>query len=52
MTWLLVFWIQFPENYTVHEVYTQERDCRDAEHAWNRRLRLVTSKITAECRPR
>ena len=50
MTWILVFWLQFPENYTQHAVYTSEKECRDAENAWNRRLRIVKSQLQAECR--
>jgi len=50
MTWILVFWLQFPENYAQHAVYTSEKECRDAENAWNRRLRIVKSQLQAECR--
>ena len=50
MTWILVFWLQFPENYTQHSVYNTEKECRDAENVWNRRLRFVKSQIQAECR--
>ena len=52
MTWILVFWLNFPENYAVHQEYRSERECRDAETLWNRRLRLVKSDIQAECRLR
>ncbi len=49
-TWILVLWLQFPENYTEHSKYEKEKECRDAEYAWQRRLNAVGSKIVAECR--
>ena len=50
ITWILVFWISFPENYTQYEVYKSEKECRDAEYSWNKRLKAVKSQIQAECR--
>lgn len=52
LEWYLVFWLQMPENYTVYADYAKERDCRDAEYVWNRRLRAVHSSLQAECRRR
>jgi len=50
MTWILVFWLTYPENYAVHQQFKNERECRDAENVWNKRLTLVKSDIRAECR--
>jgi hypothetical protein len=50
MSWILVFWLQFPENYTVYTTYQSEIQCKDAEQMWNRRLALVKSQMQAECR--
>jgi hypothetical protein len=50
--WALVFWLQYPENYTEYARYHTERECRDAEQLWQRRLRLVDSQLQAECRQR
>lgn len=52
MKWILVFWLQYPENYTVYTEYQTERECRDAEYLWQRRLTIVNSKLIAECRTR
>jgi len=51
MTWILVFWLQFPSNFTTYATYPTELQCRDAEQMWNRRLRIVKSQMQAECRP-
>ncbi len=50
MSWILVFWLHYPENYTVLTKYSTERECRDAEYSWNRRLQVVRSELKAECR--
>jgi|LakMenEpi03Aug12_release.lakeMendotaPanAssembly.Ray.scaffolds.fasta_scaffold377083_2 hypothetical protein len=50
MTWILVFWLTYPENYAVHQQFKNERECRDAENVWNKRLTMVKSDIRAECR--
>ena len=52
VTWALVFWLQYPENYVEHSRYTLERDCRDAEQLWTRRFMIVKSRLVAECRKR
>lgn len=52
MTWILVFWLQSPMNYTQYEEFKTERECRDSEHLWNRRFNLVKSELRAECRRR
>lgn len=52
ISWALVFWLQFPENYTEHTSFKTERECRDAELVWNKRLNIVHSKLVAECRMR
>lgn len=52
MLWVLVFWLQFPQNYTEYSVYSTEKECRDAEQVWQRRLKIVKSEIVAECRQR
>lgn len=49
-SWILVFWIGYPNNYTVHQKYQTERECVEAERLWNRRLTTVKSDIKAECR--
>jgi len=50
MIWILVFWLQFPENNTTYTTYNSEKECRDAEYIWNKRLQIVKSKLVAECR--
>lgn len=50
--WVLVFWLQYPENYTEYAKYRTERECRDAELMWQRRLNIVNSQLQAECRQR
>lgn len=50
--WVLVFWLEYPENYTEHAKYKTERECRDSEQLWQRRLNIVNSKLVAECRRR
>lgn len=52
MTWILVFWLTFPENYTVHEQLRTERECNDKAQVWNRRFAIVKSEMRAECRQR
>ncbi len=49
-TWVLVFWLQMPENYTRYDQYRTERECRDAEQLWQRRFHIVNSQLQAECR--
>ena len=49
-SWILVFYIGYPNNYTVHQKFQSERECMDAEQLWNRRLTMVKSDIKAECR--
>jgi hypothetical protein len=49
ITWVLVFWLNTPDNYTVYEKYSSEKVCRDEEQKWNRRLQIVKSKINASC---
>ena len=48
--WILVFWLQYPGNYTVYAKYQTERECRDAEQLWQRRFTIVGSELRAECR--
>lgn len=50
MTWILVFWLAYPENHSVMQEYVTKRECKDAEQAWQRRLQTVRSPIIAECR--
>ena len=50
--WILVFWLENPANYTEYAKYKTERECRDAELLWTRRLTMVNSKLIAECRER
>ena len=50
--WTLVFWLQYPENYTVYTEYRTERECRDQEQLWQRRFNIVGSQLRAECRSR
>jgi|688.fasta_scaffold163543_3 hypothetical protein len=50
MTWVLVFWIQFPENFTIYEKFPNELKCLESAKTWNARLRAVNSKMNAECR--
>ena len=49
--WILVFWLEYPENYTEYAKYRTERECRDAEQLWRRRFTMVGSELRAECRP-
>jgi len=50
MSWVLVFWLQFPENFTVYEKFATEQKCTESAQAWDRRLRIVKSKLVVECR--
>lgn len=51
MIWILIFWLQIPENYTEYwQQYRSELECRDSAELWNRRFRLVGSQLRAECR--
>jgi hypothetical protein len=50
MTWILVFWLQFPENFTVYDKFATEQKCVESAQAWDRRLRTVKSKLVVECR--
>lgn len=52
MVWVLVFWLNFPENFAVHQEFRSERECRDRAQVWNRRFAIVKSDLVAECRPR
>ena len=52
MTWVLVFWLNFPENFVVHEELRSERECNDKAQVWNRRFTIVKSDLRAACRPR
>ena len=52
ISWVLVFWLQYPENYTEYNQFKSERECRDAEYVWQRRLNIVKSQLIAECRQR
>ncbi len=49
-SWVLVFWIQYPENFTTYTTYDSEIKCKEAEQVWSRRLQLVKSKMQSECR--
>lgn len=51
-SWVLVFWLSTPGNYTQYEVYKTRLECIDAEQGWNRRFRIVKSELQAECRER
>ena len=50
MTWLLVFWLTVPENYTPYTKYNSEVQCESAAQVWNARLQKVQAKLVAECR--
>ena len=50
--WIMVFWLETPLNYTEYARYRTERECRDSEQVWQRRLNMVKSKLIAECRGR
>ena len=50
MLWVLVFWLQYQENYTQHSEYATERECRDHQQLWQRRFDIVKSQLRAECR--
>jgi hypothetical protein len=50
MTWILVFWLSVPENYTIYERYDSEARCKNAAQVWNNRLQSVKSKLISECR--
>ena len=50
MTWLLVFWLEVPENYTVYTRYESESKCVEMARIWNSRLQKVNSKLICECR--
>ena len=52
ITWILVFWLQTPENLVEHTEHKTERECRDAQELWQRRFNLVGSQLKAECRSR
>jgi len=52
MLWVLVFWLQYPENSVEHSVYSTERECRDNQQLWQRRFDIVKSKLVSECRRR
>ena len=50
MTWLLVFWIQYPDNFTIYETLSTEKQCVELVQVWDKRLRAVNSRIVVECR--
>jgi hypothetical protein len=50
MTWILVFWLQFPENFTVYDKFATEQKCVESARVWDQRLRIVKSKLVVECR--
>ena len=50
MSWILVFWLQFPENSATHDRYVSEAKCLESARAWDARLRAVRSKMNVECR--
>ena len=50
MTWVLVFWLMKPDNFTQYARYTTESECNRYAHIWNERLNKVQSKLIAECR--
>lgn len=52
MSWFLVFWLQHPQNYAEYTQFKTERECKDSQLAWQRRLDIVKSKLIAECRER
>jgi hypothetical protein len=50
MTWILVFWLSTPSNFTSYTTYGNEYDCKKSALIWNGRLEQVKSKLIAECR--
>jgi len=50
MPWILAFWIQVPENFTVYEKFATQQKSSESAQAWDRRLRAVNSRIQVECR--
>ena len=50
MTWILVFWLSVPENFTAYERFETEEKCQVSARAWNARLQKVNSKLICECR--
>ena len=50
MSWLLVFWLQVPENSATHDRYPTEAKCLESARVWDSRLRAVKSKLMVECR--
>lgn len=50
MIYILVFWLQTPDNFAEHNQYKSQYECDQAVIAWNQRLQKVNSKLIAECR--
>lgn len=50
MSWILVFWLTYPNNYAEYQTYRREKDCRAEQRLWQRRFDLVKSQLQADCR--
>ncbi len=50
MTYMLVFWLQTPGNFAIHDRYKTQYECEQSAVVWNQRLRQVKSQLIAECR--
>lgn len=49
-TYILVFWLQIPSNFTEYQKYKTETECMSAVQLWQGRFNKVNSKLVAECR--
>jgi len=50
MTYILVFYLLVPENYTAYTSFKTESECTTSMRIWQSRLDKVQSKLKAECR--
>ncbi len=50
MTWMLVFWLQTPNNFAEHNKFNTEAQCRAEQQVWQYRLDKVKSQLVADCR--
>jgi len=52
MSWILIFYLNTPNNYQVHSHYDMKVDCSVKESYYNNVFKEVNTKLVASCKPK
>jgi hypothetical protein len=52
MGWILIFYLNTPNNYQVHSHYDMKVDCSVKESYYNNVFKEVGTKLVASCKPK